>query len=45
MLRLSGEPEPNTLCKELFELRISCHSGSQLVLPQLPPQVAMGDRG
>jgi hypothetical protein len=47
MLRLSGESNPgppalqaNTLCKEPFERR--CHSGSQLVLLQLPPKSRRG---
>jgi hypothetical protein len=41
MLRLRRESNPgppalqaNTLCKEPWERRISCHSGSQLVLLQ-----------
>jgi hypothetical protein len=38
--------QANNLCKEPFERGINCHSGSQLVLLQLPPtQVAMEDHG
>jgi hypothetical protein len=49
MLRLSGESNPgppalqaNTLCKNHSNGVLSCHSGSQLVLPQLPPKSRWG---
>jgi hypothetical protein len=40
----AGPPalQANTLCKEPFERRISCHSESQLVLLQLPPKPRWG---